>query len=80
MAEPCGCRVVPKMGVFVAPAVWESKALSEVTDIEKCPLHAAAPAMYKLLKGLIKGDYTLEHIPSVIAHAEGKGGEDEGLH
>ena len=77
--QPCTCCILLRTGEPLE-SIHGNQPCSDISRIELCPLHAAAPAMYEALQlmvhaaqcGLVQAPRNIELARQALAQAEGK--------
>lgn len=83
LGQPCTCCILLRTGEPLE-SIHGDRTCSDISRIELCPLHAAAPAMYEALQALV--EYLSTQVPAdtlddwkhvfaakqALAQAEGK--------
>ena len=80
LGQPCTCCILLRTGEPLE-SIHGDRTCSDISRIELCPLHAAAPAMYKALRNLLEvyqdstdddGSPAVLSAIDALAQAEGK--------
>ena len=77
LGQPCTCCILLRTGEPLE-SIHGDRTCSDISRIELCPLHAAAPAMYEALGhvwevlGKSMDIYTSALVEAALAQAEGK--------
>ena len=70
LGQPCTCCILLRTGEPLE-SIHGDRTCSDISRIELCPLHAAAPAMYEALQAIVQSCASRTY-KEVLHTAEGK--------